>query len=92
MTQVTQQTSIIPSNPKDQEAIFDAIKDADVHLQTIANERDQIKDIIDEIHEKYEINKGLIRKMINTYHKQNFAKVEQETEDFFEAYEKIVKM
>lgn len=88
---VTPAPNIIPSNPADQEAILDAIKEADESMIRIDAEKDQINEIIEELHEKYELNKGLIRKMIRTYHKQNFTKVEQESEDFLQAYETIIK-
>ncbi len=91
MSQITDDGSIIPSNPKDQEAILDAIKEADEALTKAEIQKDAVAAIVDEIHEKYEINKGIIRKMIRTYHKQNFNKVEQESEDFITAYETIVK-
>ncbi len=91
MTQVINTQTIIPSNPADREVILDAIKEADASLIRIDAEKDQVVAIIDEIHEKYKLNKGLIRKLINTYHKQNFNVVEQELDDFIKLYESIVK-
>lgn len=88
---VTAKASIIPSNPSDKAAIFDAVKEADASLTRIAAEKDQVAKIIEDLSEKYEINKGVLRKLISVYHKQNFNKVEQEFEDFTSFYENIIK-
>lgn len=91
MTQVTQEVSIIPSNPADQEAIFAAMKEASVELIKIEQAKAQIKDIVEAVTEKYEIKKKILNKMIKTYHAQNFTKFEQDTDEFKDAYTTIVK-
>lgn len=91
MTTVIKPVSIIPTSPADKAAILDAIKEADISLSNIDMQKDQIGLIIEEVNEKYGINKGTIRKLINTYHKQNFSAVEQEVEDFISLYAAVVK-
>ncbi len=92
MTQVTQEVSIIPSSEADREAIFAAIKEADECMIRIDAEKDQIKAIVENIAEKYEIKKSLISKMIRIYHKQNLSKIEQENSELIEAYDAIVNV
>lgn len=83
---------IIPTSPADQKTILEAVKEADNCLIRIAAEKDQVKAIVDDLAEKFEgLNKKYIRKLISTYHKQNFDKVTAELEDFTELYETIVK-
>lgn len=83
--------NIIPSNPKDLEAILEEIKNADAFLIRIESARHSIKEIVDSVHEEYKLDKKLIRQMISTYHKQNYTAVELQQNDFQEAYGKIVK-
>lgn len=85
-------TIVIPTNPADQKTILDAIKEADSSMIRMAAERDLIKNIIDDLHEKFpDLDKKYIRKMMRTYHKQNFTEVETESEEFSNLYTTIVK-
>lgn len=90
MTTQTPQV-IIPSNPVDQKTILDAVKEADNSMYRIESERDQIKAIVDALAEQFpDLNKKYLRRLIKTYHKQNFQTVEGENEDFALLYETIV--
>lgn len=83
---------VIPTNSVDQQTILEAIKEADNCLIRIESEKDQVKAIIDDLNEKFEgLNKKYIRKLITTYHKQNFEKLTSESADFVELYKAIVK-
>jgi len=83
---------VIPTSPADQATILVAIKEADDSLNRIASEKEQVKAIVEDLAEKFEgLNKKYIRKLITTYHKQNFDKMTAESEDFVELYEAIVK-
>ncbi len=90
MTQVTQEVSIIPSSEADREDIFKAIVEASECLIRIDGEKEQIKSIIEAVTEKYEIKKNLLSKMIQTYHKNNLSKIEQDNAEFIEAYDAII--
>lgn len=84
-------TIIVPTNPADQKTILDAIKEMDSSMYRMEAERDLIKQIIDDLAEKFEdLDKKNIRKMARVYHKQNFTTVESENEDFVELYTTIV--
>ena len=82
---------VVPTNPADQKKILDAIKEADNSMMRIAAEKDQIKAIIEDVAEKYELPKKYVRKLITSYHKQNLAAIEQENEELVELYNAIVK-
>lgn len=81
----------IPNDPKAQEEVFAAIKEADASLMRIRGERENVKAVIEAVNEKYDMDKKIIRKMINAYHKQNYTELEKESQDFSTAYESIVK-
>ncbi len=81
---------LIPSNPADRKIIFDAVKEIDNSLTRIAAERAQIKAILDNIADQFEdIDKKYMKKLAQIYHKQNFAEVQGENEDFIELYSAI---
>jgi hypothetical protein len=83
---------IIPSSKADQDTILAAVKEADDSLYRIESERDQVKAIIDDLAEKFpDLNKKYIRKLIKTYHKDNFTAIKSENEEFDELYEAIIK-
>lgn len=85
-------TLIIPTNPADQKTILNAMVEADNSLIRIAAERDCIKNIVEELHKKFpDISKKYFNKMIKTYNKQNFSKIEEESSDFSDLYTTIVK-
>lgn len=68
-----------------------AIREIDVAMTQIDNQKDQIKQIIDDIHDELDIEKKLIRKMAKTYHKQNFANVKIENGEFETFYENAIE-
>lgn len=83
---------VIPTNPADQKTILDAVKEADDCMLRIESERSQIKAIIEMLSEKFpDLDKKYFRKMIRTYHKNNFDNEVSETSDFQTLYETIVK-
>ena len=82
---------IVPSNPADQEAIKKALVEADESMIRISAEKEHIKAIIENVEEKYKLDKKYVRKLISVYHKQNFDKVEAESEEFSLLYSTIVK-
>lgn len=45
-------------------------------------QRETVKSIIDEIYEELKLPKKLIRKIAKTYHKQNYAEVVAENQEF----------
>lgn len=84
-------TIVIPSNPAELKTIQNAIKEANDCLIRVAAEREAVKDIVDDLAEKYELPKKFINKMIRIYHKSSFDQEASETEDFMELYTAVTK-
>lgn len=81
---------IIPTVPQDKQEIKQYLRNGSDSLTRIEAERDQIKSIVDEVSEKFELPKKYVRKMIKLYHQQNLDSVKQESDDLVELYEAIV--
>lgn len=83
---------IIPSNPVDTAKILAAVKEGENSMLRIASEKEQLKSIIDTLHEDFpDIPAKYFRKLISSYYKQNIQEVEKESSDFVELYTSIVK-
>jgi ribosomal protein S17E len=57
----------------------------------ISAERDLINETIQALSEDFEIDKKILRKMAQIFHKQNYTEVENEQEELALLYESIVK-
>jgi hypothetical protein len=84
-------TIVIPTNPKDLERMSRLIQDATDCMMRIAAEKEAIKDIVELIHEDFELPKKYANKIIRTKFKGDFDKSETEFEDFVELYEALPK-
>lgn len=82
-------TIVIPSNPAELKTIKNAIGEATDCLVRIDTEKEAMKDIVDDLAEKYELPKKFINKMIRTRHRASFDKETSEQEDFMELYSKV---
>lgn len=82
-------TTVI-SNPADKLKIKKMLGEISDSYTRISAERDLIKDTIEALAEDFEIEKKVLRKMAQVYHKQNFTTVEAENEDFVFTYESIL--
>lgn len=58
-------------------------------MTRIEGERDFIKEAINDICEKYELNKRTFRKLAKTYHKQNFSKEVMEHKEYEDMYQQL---
>ena len=81
--------NFLPSSPDDRKKIKDAIIEASGLMQVTKDKRDQIKDIVDYIN-GFGVPKKTARKMIVTFHKNNYAEVTQEATVFEVAFENIM--
>lgn len=82
---------IIPSSPEDRKAVLAAIKEiSNSYLRTEA-EREFVKEAINELADKVQIDKKHIRQLAKIYHKQNLAEVRDRTDTIEALYEAIVK-
>jgi archaellum component FlaC len=79
----------IPSSPEDRKKIMNAIQEISNSLTRVEAERDLIKDILQDIEDKFELPKKYTRKIAKIYHKQNFTEVQQEQEELESIYETV---
>ena len=85
----TESHLIIPSSPADRQAIkqfLDAGSDA---LTRIALERETIGDIVNEVSEKFDLDKKYVRKIINLHYKSNLKEVDVEHNDVIDLYQAV---
>lgn len=82
---------VLPSNPSDIAAIKAAIKEISDCMLRQESERDQIKDIVAMVEEKYELPKRYVTKMAKIYHKAKYDEEVADHEDFASLYETIFK-
>lgn len=85
-------STIVPSSPADLIAIRKAVIEAvDCHVRINA-EKDLLKDIRNNVKDKYKVSPKDFNKMVRTEIKQNFSEVEEENDTFEELYTKVMKV
>jgi hypothetical protein len=77
------------SNPADRKAILDCMKEISNSMTRIEGERDFIKEAINNICEEQNLSKKTFRRMVKTYHKQNFNTEIEQHEEFEVLYQTI---
>lgn len=75
----------------DQKKIADAVVEAYNSRQRISAEKDLIKNIREDLNEKFNLPPKLFNKMLMTYEKMNLDMQVQETEVFADVYVAIMK-
>lgn len=75
-----------PQQLKEIKGKFDEISNA---LTRASAERELIKEIIDDLKEKYEVPPKMARKLARAYHKRNMAEMRAEHEEFESTYETV---
>lgn len=79
----------LPNDEFGKKVIKDAMFEISGAMTRIEGERDFIKEAIAKICEDFEINKKTFRRLVNTYHRQNFSKEVAEHEEFEKMYEDL---
>jgi len=80
---------IIPSNPNDLKKLKEMVRVGSNSLARIDGEKEQLKDVIEEIAEQFDLPKKYVSKLISTDHKRNFDQLQSESEDFNDLYEAV---
>lgn len=80
---------IIPSSQEDRKKIRGALEEISNSLTRIEAERGLIKEILQDVEDKFELPKKYTRKVAKIFHKQNFAEVKTEQEDLETIYETV---
>lgn len=83
--------SNIPSSPEDRKRIRAALQEMSDSMTRVDAERDLMKQIINNVHEEFELSKKTFRRMAKVYHRQNFSKEVAEHEEFEVMYENITQ-
>jgi hypothetical protein len=74
---------------EDKKQIRGAVQEASDSMLRIDAEKDLIKEIIDNLHETYQIPKRTISKIIKVYHKQNFDQEVALNDEFEDLYQTV---
>jgi 23S rRNA maturation-related 3'-5' exoribonuclease YhaM len=81
--------SNIPTDIEDRKAIRQAFDQISEELASIKTSKDQIKEILKSLEDKYKLNKRTAKKAANLYHKQTVMEFENETAEVREVYKAI---
>jgi|TARA_R110000764_G_scaffold83341_3_gene163950 CBS-domain-containing membrane protein len=82
---------IIPSSPNDRKTIKDAMTEISNSMVRIDSEKAYIKDAIEALNDKVDIDKKYLNKLARVYHKQTLTQVTSEMEDLEALYESCLK-
>ena len=82
---------IIPSSPNDRKTIKDAMTEISNSMVRIDSEKAYIKEAIEALNDKVDIDKKYLNKLARVYHKQTLAQVTGEMEDLEALYESCLK-
>lgn len=82
---------IIPSNPKDRQALKAGIIEITDAMAQMESLRDRKKEIVDVLKEKYELSPKYINKMAKIMYDRSYESMQQENEDFEVLYESVIE-
>lgn len=82
MSQVEHHGLVLPSSPADRKRLVANMNELVVALTRIKSEQDHKKEIINHIHEEFDVPKKLITKAASTLFNESYQKVSAENEDF----------
>lgn len=77
------------ANPN-QEAINAAVSEIVVHLDKIAGNREQIKEILKGLKEKFDVNPKMVKKAATAIHKGKIAETREESAELADFIEDVV--
>ena len=81
MSQIEHHGLVLPSSPQDRKRLLDGIDEIINSLARIKSEQDHKKEIIQRLHEEFEIDKKLLSKSATIIYNDNFQKVAAENDD-----------
>ena len=79
----------LPQDPVARKAIKKCLEEISASLSRVEGERSFIKEAVNDICEEYQLSKKTFRRLVKTYHKQNFSIEVAEHEEFELMYEQI---
>lgn len=81
--------AVLPSDPKILGSIDSSLQEISNCKTRIDAEKDCIKDIVQKLHEEYQIPKRLINRLAKVWHLRNFVEEVTHDEEFQEAWDQI---
>lgn len=88
---MTQQSDIIiPSSPSDRQKLKMMISEITHCMSRIDLEKGSKSDIVNTIHEEFDLPKKFINKLASTMYKHNYDDLQAENSDFEMLYESII--
>ena len=82
---------IIPSAEADRQKIKEAMTEISNSMTRIDAEKDFQKNAIEDLSDEVGIDKKYLRRLANTYHRQNLVEVTTEADDLQSLYESCLK-
>jgi archaellum component FlaC len=82
---------IIPSAESDRKKIKDAMTEISNSMTRIDAEKDFQKAAVEDLSDEVGIDKKYLKRLANTYHKQNLVEVTTEADDLQSLYETCLK-
>ena len=89
-TKSTKSVSVL-SNPDERKKLKTALATITHHFQAIDDQKEAVKETIDEISSTSGLDKKSIRKLAVTMYKHNYATLQEETRHFEALYEVVVE-
>lgn len=80
---------VLPSNPKDREAIKNAVNELCDSMTRIDSERDLQKSIVDDVNENTGLDKSILKQLASWKHKGTKDKAVQKVNDVEFAYDQL---
>lgn len=87
---VEEQGVTLPTNPEDLKRIKEAIQEISNSMTRVDAERDNIKAILGDVKDKYNVAPKYLRKVARAYHKQSFGQEEQDFETIETIYRQVL--
>ena len=81
----------ILNNPQERQKFKSALSAVTHYYQIIDQQKEAIKENVVELSQMYGLDKKLIRKLITTMYKHNYASIQEENEHFAALYEIIIE-
>lgn len=88
--QTKEEKANILTNPEELKKFKQVLATITHYLQIIDDQKEAIKETVEEAAGEYSIDKKLIRKLANTMYKHNYADIQEENNHFELLYESLV--
>lgn len=88
---MTKKGQNVLADPEERKKLKQALATVTHHFQLIDDQKEAIKEVIEEIADTYSIDKKFVRKLANVMYKHNYASLQEENRHFEILYETLVE-